>query len=197
MGLLLDGTSGISATGNIVGGNINASGALTCGSFSTSSFSTVGNVTGGNILTSGTISASGDITGLNINSSNADLAEMYCADETYASGTVVEFGGLQEITISTESHSTRVAGIISTNPSYLMNSSLDCVNALEVALVGRVPCRVVGTIHKGDRLVSSEIPGVATVLDPALYQPGCIIGKALEAYDSATDGVIEVAVGRT
>jgi hypothetical protein len=127
----------------------------------------------------------------------ADLAEMYCADATYAPGTVVEFGGNEEITISGESHSTRVAGIISTNPSYLMNSALDCTNALEVALVGRVPCQVVGTIRKGDRLVSSEIPGVATVLDPVKYQPGCIIGKALEAYDSINTGVIEVAVGRT
>jgi hypothetical protein len=127
----------------------------------------------------------------------ADLAEMYCADATYAPGTVVEFGGNEEITISGESHSVRVAGIISTNPSYLMNSALDCTNALEVALVGRVPCRVVGTIRKGDRLVASGIPGVATVLDPVKYQPGCIIGKAFEAYDSIDTGVIEVAVGRT
>jgi cell shape-determining protein MreC len=67
---------------------------------------------------------------------------------------------------------------------------------LPVALTGRVPCRVIGAIQKGDRLVTSGIKGVATVLDPAKYQPGCIIGKALENYDSDTVGVIEVAVGR-
>jgi hypothetical protein len=127
----------------------------------------------------------------------ADLAEMYSADKSYAPGTVVVFGGEKEITISTESHSTQVAGIISTNPSYLMNSALNCTNALEVALVGRVPCQVVGSIHKGDRLVASEQPGVATVLDMQHYQPGCIIGKALEDYQSAEVGIIEVAVGRT
>ena len=127
----------------------------------------------------------------------ADLAEMYCADANYPPGTVVEFGGTSEITITTASHSTQVAGIISTNPAYLMNSILACeVNALEVALVGRVPCSVVGTIRKGDRLVSSKIPGVAQAVTTDLYQPGCIIGKALEEYNSTDPGVIEVAVGR-
>jgi hypothetical protein len=126
----------------------------------------------------------------------ADLAEMYAADEKYSPGTVVEFGGSSEITISTKSHSSAIAGIISTNPSYLMNSALDCEHAVEVALTGRVPCQVVGTIRKGDRLVASELPGVATVLDMTYYEPGCIIGKALENYDSMTIGVIEVAVGK-
>jgi hypothetical protein len=77
-----------------------------------------------------------------------------------------------------------------------MNSGLADQNAIEVALVGRVPCQVVGTIAKGDRLVSSAISGVATRLDMSQYQPGCIIGKALESYDSETVGTIEVAVGR-
>jgi hypothetical protein len=110
---------------------------------------------------------------------------------------VLEFGGEYEVTASSHDHSTTVAGIVSTNPSYLMNSTLDCVNSTELALVGRVPCYVVGTIRKGDRLVASHIPGVATVLDISKYQPGCIIGKALEAYDSEEVGTIEVAVGRT
>ena len=126
----------------------------------------------------------------------ADLAEMYCADSEYTPGTVLEFGGTEEVTITTQSHSTQVAGIVSTNPSYLMNSTLTCTNAVEVALVGRVPCHVVGTIAKGDRLVASLTPGIATRLDMSQYQPGCIIGKALEAYDSETVGTIEVAVGR-
>jgi hypothetical protein len=128
----------------------------------------------------------------------ADLAEMYCADAPYTPGTVVEFGGAEEITVTSESHSTRIAGIISTNPSYLMNSTISCdINAVAVALVGRVPCRVVGSINKGDRLVASGLySGVATGLDIGQYQPGCIIGKALENYNSTEVGVIEVAVGR-
>jgi hypothetical protein len=126
----------------------------------------------------------------------ADLAEMYLADANYPPGTVIEFGGSAEVTSTTVSHSTQVAGIVSTNPSYLMNSGLIDQNAIEVALVGRVPCQVVGIIAKGDRLVSSSVPGVATRLEMAQYQPGCIIGKALESYDSDTVGTIEVAVGR-
>ena len=126
----------------------------------------------------------------------ADLAEIYVADATYDPGTVVEFGGSNEITISATSHSAQVAGIISTNPAYLMNSIQVGDHALEVALVGRVPCSVVGTIRKGDRLVSSNTPGVAQALNMNLYQPGCIIGKALEEYNSTEPGVIEVAVGR-
>lgn len=126
----------------------------------------------------------------------ADLAELYVADQSYDSGTVVEFGGTNEITISNLTHTTRVAGIISTNPSYLMNAGQIGDNVLPVALTGRVPCRVVGSIVKGDRLVASEHAGVATVLDINKYQPGCIIGKALENYDSQDIGTIEVAVGR-
>ena len=126
----------------------------------------------------------------------ADLAEMYCADAAYAPGTVVEFGGDHEITITTTSHSTRVAGIISTNPSYIMNSTIACeINALEVALVGRVPCQVLGPVNKGDVLVSSSIPGVAQRIGTN-WQPGCTVGKAMEKIESSEVKVIEVAVGR-
>jgi hypothetical protein len=123
----------------------------------------------------------------------ADLAETYVADDSYAPGTLVIFGGADEITASTQSHDTRVAGVISTAPAYLMNSG---IVGLPVALTGRVPCSVVGAIRKGDRLVTSDIKGVATVLDSNKYLPGCIIGKSLENYDSNSPGVIEVAIGR-
>jgi hypothetical protein len=122
---------------------------------------------------------------------------MYVADATYLPGTVVSFGGTQEVTESSGSHNTQIAGIISTNPSYLMNSTLSGEHTVAVALTGRVPCRVTGIIHKGDRLVASSINGVAGPLDMIQYQPGCIIGKALEAWNSDAIGTIEVAVGRT
>jgi hypothetical protein len=177
-GTTLTGTSLTVSTGNITGGNIvnsNANGVGNIGS-STTYFNTV--------FAKAT------------SAQYADLAEMYCADSAYTPGTVLAFGGSEEVTITTQSHSTQVAGIVSTNPSYLMNSTLTCANAVQVALVGRVPCHVVGTIAKGDRLVASSTPGIATRLDMSQYQPGCIIGKALESYDSETVGTIEVAVGR-
>jgi hypothetical protein len=126
----------------------------------------------------------------------ADLAEMYVSDADYPAGTVVEFGGEYEITISSASHSTCVVGIISTNPSYLMNSAQTGEHVLPVALTGRVPCQVQGPVRKGDVLVASAIPGVAQRIGMN-WQPGCILGKSMQVIDSAEIRTIEVAVGRT
>ena len=123
----------------------------------------------------------------------ADLAEIYTSDQQYPGGTVVVFGGSAEVTQSHSSHDPRIAGVVSTDPAYLMNST---ATGVPVALQGRVPCRVLGPVSKGDRVVSSHIPGVAQRLDLEQYQPGCIIGKALQAIDSADILIIEVVVGR-
>jgi hypothetical protein len=123
----------------------------------------------------------------------ADLAEVYTSDQQYPGGTVVVFGGQAEVTQSHDSHDTRIAGVVSTEPAYLMNSK---ETGVPVALQGRVPCRVLGPISKGDRVVSSHIAGVAQALDLAQYQPGCIIGKALQAIDNTDISIIEVVVGR-
>jgi hypothetical protein len=123
----------------------------------------------------------------------ADLAEIYTSDQQYPGGTVVVFGGEQEVTQSHGSHDTRIAGVVSTTPAYLMNHN---ETGVPVALQGRVPCRVLGPVSKGDRVVASHIAGVAQALDPQQYQPGCIIGKALQAIDSTDISVIEVVVGR-
>ena len=125
----------------------------------------------------------------------ADLAERYEADKEYKPGTVVVFGGDKEITQSNIYMDTRVAGIISTNPAHLMNSEAgDDITHPPVALQGRVPCRVIGKIKKGDMLVTSTIPGVAiATTEPKV---GTIIGKALQNYDSDHIGFIEVVVGR-
>ena len=123
----------------------------------------------------------------------ADLAEKYTSDKNYVAGTVVVFGGNKEITISTVSHDTAVAGVISTDPAYLMNNMID---GLPVALQGRVPCRVQGPINKGELVVTSDTAGVAQRLDRAQYLPGCVIGKALEDITEGEIATIEVVVGR-
>jgi hypothetical protein len=125
----------------------------------------------------------------------ADVAELYAADAEYAPGTVLIFGGEQEVTAQLQSHSTAIAGVTSKNPSHLMNAGLQGKHVVAVALLGRVPCQVQGVIRKGDLLVASDTAGVAQRLDPAQYQPGCVIGKSLENYNSATVGMIEIAVG--
>jgi hypothetical protein len=199
--------SGISNSGNILvsgivsaTGNISGSFLLGNGSQLTGLPDAYGNANVASFLSnfgSNSISTTGNITAANINSANADLAEMYVADSNYSPGTVLEFGGEYEVTASGQSHSTRVAGIVSTSPSYLMNASQPGEHVVAVALVGRVPCQVTGTIAKGDRLVASDMPGTAQRLDPDRYEPACIVGKALEAYNSDQVGTIEVAVGRT
>jgi hypothetical protein len=123
----------------------------------------------------------------------ADLAEKYISDSEYAPGTVVIFGGTKEITVSTVEHDSRVAGVISTNPAYIMNSTVD---GLPVALTGKVPCRVIGPVNKGDLLVSSSIIGSAERLNILKYTPGCVIGKSLEEIKGNELKTIEVVVGR-
>jgi hypothetical protein len=139
------------------------------------------------------VTSAGVITGTATTARYADLAEVYASDRNYIPGTVVVFGGTSEVTVSLTSHDTKVAGVVSTNPAYLMNSELEGV---AVALQGRVPCRVLGPVVKGDRVVTSDVRGVAERLDMTKYQPGCIIGKALDSVPDGEIATIEVVVGR-
>jgi hypothetical protein len=123
----------------------------------------------------------------------ADLAENYTADQDYAPGTVVVFGGEKEVTTTTITHDTRVAGVISTNPGYLMNAGSE---GLPVAFTGRVPCQVRGPVNKGTVLVTSDTPGVAEALVNSLFSPGCVLGKSLETIADNSIKTIEVVVGR-
>ena len=127
----------------------------------------------------------------------ADLAERYAADIDYEPGTVVVFGGKLEITVTNKTHDTRIAGVISTSPAYLMNDQENQSNLmLPVALQGKVPTKVRGPVNKGDLLVASGECGVAKRLDDNLYKPGCVIGKSLEDYEDYEIKVIEVVIGR-
>jgi len=121
----------------------------------------------------------------------ADLAENYMSDSSYEAGTVLEFGGEYEVTIS-DTESDRVAGIVSSNPAYLMNVDLDGDNVVALALQGRVPCKVVGNIKKGDMLTSA---GNGYAMKSVNKVFGSIIGKALQDFTGGI-GIIEVVVGR-
>ena len=121
------------------------------------------------------------------------MAEWYRADAEYEPGTVVVFGGDAEVTTTSVINDTRCAGVVTTDPAYIMNSELEGTRAC-LALAGRVPCKVVGRVKKGDMLTTSATPGYAVkALTPTL---GAIIGKALEDKDYGEAGVIEVAIGR-
>jgi hypothetical protein len=134
-----------------------------------------------------------NVYGVSVQAKYADLAEHYTADDLYGPGTVVVFGGEQEITTTDISHDPRVAGVISTNPAYLMNAASA---GLPVALTGRVPCQVQGPVFSGQVLVTSTTVGAAQGIDNTQFVPGCVIGKALESINTDTIETIEVVVGR-
>ena len=128
----------------------------------------------------------------------SDLAERYEADEPMQPGTVVKIGGNKEITKTTTQGDEQVFGVISTAPAYRMNdlAGEDSTHP-HVALSGRVPCRVKGAVRKGDRLISSDEPGIAqainTLEDTTIY---AVIGRALETNLENAVKYIEIVVGR-
>ena len=129
----------------------------------------------------------------------ADLAERYSADAEYSAGTVVRLGGTHEITQTLQESDKDVFGIVSTSPGFEMNAGAgsDATHPF-VALAGRVPCKVIGKVVKGERLVSSATPGHAQA-DPSksmdINFSYAIIGRALENKDSDEAGTIEIVVG--
>ena len=200
----------VSVTGNVDAGNlrtgglVSATGAITGAAITGSSLTvSTGTITGGNI-----VNANGNGIG-NIGSSSlyfntvfakatsaqyADLAENYRADAAYEPGTVLEFGGDEEVTISTTDSSKRVAGVVSTNPAYLMNAGLSGTHVASVALTGRVPVKVEGPVAKGDLMVSNG-NGRARACVDAVPVVGTIIGKSLENFTGG-EGTIEVVIGK-
>jgi hypothetical protein len=130
--------------------------------------------------------------GVSTQAKYADLAENYQADQNYAPGTVLMFGGDQEVTVA-DPDTTAVAGVVSTNPAHLMNGALSGPNVSAVALVGRVPCNVIGPIKKGDLMISAGFGFARASSNPVVGQ---VIGKALQDYPGASKAVIEIVVGR-
>lgn len=182
-------TGFVTATGNVTGGNL-----ITAGLVSLSSITKTGSNGVGNIGSSSSVFDT--VFAKATSAQYADVAERYLADADYPTGTVLVFGGDQEVTQSQIDHSTAIAGTVSDRPAYVMNTGLEGDHVVSVALLGRVPVRVIGTIRPGDLLVASELPGIATSLVRDRYAPGCVIGKALGSYDGQREGVIEAVVGR-
>ena len=129
----------------------------------------------------------------------ADLAERYAADATYEEGTVLAFGGEAEVTSAQGYGSTKIAGVVSLNPGFAMNSEAgNSETHPYIALQGRVPTKVMGTVSKGDVLVASEVSGIATVWTDSTIDPRMTAYVGIAIEDKTTDavGFIEVKVGK-
>jgi hypothetical protein len=131
--------------------------------------------------------------GSKLQATYADLAEKYVSDAQYEPGTVLVFGGEFEVTQSISLDSTAVAGVVSTNPAYIMNSECEGEFTIELALQGRVPVKVIGPVHKGDLMVSAH-NGYAYANNIA--QAGTIIGKSIQNF-IGEKGIIEIVIGKT
>jgi hypothetical protein len=200
------------ATGNVSGGNllitgnIVDAGALTVITSSNGNITLSPNGTGVIVANKDIVNGQANAVG-NIGSSTgyfntvfaqstsalyADLAENYLADADYAPGTVLCFGGDQEVTQCNVDGCVAVAGVVSTNPAYQMNSGLQGDHVVALAMVGRVPVMVQGPVARGDMMVSAGNGRARAEKHPAI---GTVIGKALQSFDGE-QGKIEVVIGK-
>ena len=204
----------ISASGNITGGNVLGGANVNATTHTGTTVSVTGNITGGSLTV-----ATGNITAGNIINANAngignigtastyfntvfakatsaqyaDLAERFLSDQLYEPGTVLIYAGNEQVTACTNYADSRAAGIVSTNPAYLMNTGVTAC-AVSLALAGQVPCKVVGPMHKGEVLTTSTVEGYACKLDSKDWQPGVIVGKALENCGPGLHVILVVAL---
>ncbi len=127
----------------------------------------------------------------------ADLAENYLADADYLPGTVLVFGGDAEVTASVSYESTRVAGVVTTQPAHVMNSHLTGPTVACIALRGRVPVKVKGVVRKGDVLVTAgegHIGYAVAALYPRDVPAAAMVGKAITDKLDVGPGVVEALI---
>ena len=182
------------ASGSATANDANGAGIYIDGANASLIYSSLGNKWVMNKLLdmgSNNVVTSGLFQGTATSAQYADLAENYLADKDYEFGTVLEIGGDSEVT-EAQLESTKIAGVVSKNPAYLMNSNCEGKHVVPVALQGRVFCKVTGEIRKGDMLVSA---GNGLAMATTNVKLGAVIGKALQDFTGKT-GLIEVLVGR-
>jgi hypothetical protein len=180
----------VQATGNVTGGNLTTAGVITVNSGGAAVAIVNGGTNGvGNIGSTG--SRFNTVFAVATSAQYADLAENYESDQDYVPGTVVIFGGDKEITVTTTKADERVAGVISTNPAYLMNAATP---GLALALRGRVPVKVIGSVTKGDSLVTSSVAGYACSVGRDRSCAQAVFAKALENDNSPGEKIIQAVI---
>ena len=127
----------------------------------------------------------------------SDVAERFAADTAYEAGTVVALGGAAEITAVAEEGSDEVFGVISSieQAAIKMNSTAGSDSTHPyVAMTGRVYVKVIGSVNKGDRLISASMPGYARAATKAECTAFNVIGRALTSKTSTDTGTVLAAV---
>ena len=204
---ILDTTSNVQATSNVTGAlQVQGGASLTQGNLY------IGGSGGNSIIATGNIAVVGNILpfngnitfnlgsttqwwntfyGVSTQARYADLAENYESDENYGVGTVVIFGGEKEITVTSTFADVRVAGVVSQNPAYLMNAASP---GLSIALRGRVPVQVLGSVSKGDLLVTSHQAGFAQSVGQNNSYGHAVFAKSLVTDGRNGSKIIEAVI---
>jgi hypothetical protein len=155
--------------------------------------------TGDLTITTGTLLANieGNLTGTATAAQYSDVAERFASDTAYEPGTVVALGGAAEITAVNEEASDEVFGVISSldQAAFKMNGGAGTDETHPyIAMTGRVNVKVIGTVNKGDRLISASVPGYARAATKAECTAFNVIGRALTNKDVAGPGSVLAAV---
>jgi hypothetical protein len=151
---------------------------------STGAAGTPGSITGNWTLTAGS----------RLQSTYADLAERFEADQEYVSGTVVELGGNKEVRAVKYELSEDVFGVVSATAGYLMNAGAgDDKTHPAIAVSGRVKVNIVGPVMKGQRLVSAG-NGAARAAKDGEATAFNTIGRALSTKLTDDIGTVEAIV---
>ena len=156
---------------------------------------TAGDKSGGITVSVGTLVA--NLTGTATAAEYSDVAERFASDTTYEPGTVVALGGAQEITQVNEEASDEVFGVVSSikQAAFKMNDAAGNDNTHPyIAMTGRVNVKVIGTVNKGDRLISASVPGYAKAATKAECTAFNVIGRALTGKTEAGQGSVLAAV---
>ena len=172
------------AGGDLDGGNLGLESDGTC----------TYNPSTGKITATGFI---GTLTGTASAAQYSDVAERFASDSVYAPGTVVALGGAEEITQVNEEASDEVFGVISGEhqAAFKMNAGAGSDDSHPfVAMTGRVDVKVIGTVNKGDRLISASVPGYARAATKAECTAFNVIGRALTGKTEAGQGSVLAAV---
>ena len=153
---------------------------------------TAGDKSGGITVTAGTLTATCSA------AQYSDVAERYHADESMSTGTIVALGGANEITKTATELSDEVFGVVSSRDTaaFMMNDPEHYSDLTHpfVAMTGRVPTNVIGTVTKGARLVSSSTPGYARMAQPGEATAFNVVGRALEAKTDSEAGQVLAVV---
>ena len=125
---------------------------------------------------------------------NSDLAENYSSTDNLQAAEIVMAAGYAPTAVSraTESNRENLMGVVSTAPAQTLGTE-QVPEGFPIALTGRVPVKVNGeggAIAIGDKITISSVPGVGKKATNA----GMIVGTAVETFNGAGQGAIEVFV---